>query len=81
MVTKSKDRIEKFWMQNFSEKIEEMKQHAAHRSARYNPPLDLEHPSAVEIEEEREDQEPLSRRSLSANQAKDHENRLDLVSD
>jgi hypothetical protein len=35
----------------------------------------------LEIEEEHEDEEPWSRRSLSANQARHHENRLDLVSD
>ena len=44
-------------------KIEEMTQHAARRSARNNYPRDVEHDSAVEIEEEHEDAEPWSRRS------------------
>jgi hypothetical protein len=43
-------------------KIEEMTPHAARRSARNNYPRGVEHHSAVEIEEEREDEEPWSRR-------------------
>jgi hypothetical protein len=58
------DRIKILKTQIFSEKVEEMKQHTAHRSARNNSPQDFEHPSGVEIEEEREDKEPLSRRSF-----------------
>ena len=38
-----------------------MKQHAARRSARKNYPRDLEHHSAVEIKEEREDKEQWPR--------------------
>jgi hypothetical protein len=60
----TKNRIEILETQIFSEKIEEMKQHAAHKSAINNSPRDLEHPSGVEIEAEREDKGPLSRRSL-----------------
>jgi hypothetical protein len=49
---------------NSAQKIEEMKQHAARRSARNDCPRDVEHHSAVEMKEEREDKEPLSRRSF-----------------
>jgi hypothetical protein len=61
---KIRSKIE-IWIRKFcSDEIEEMKQHAAHRSARNDFPWDLENPSGVEVEEEREDKEPLSRRSF-----------------
>jgi hypothetical protein len=62
---KIRSKIEILETQIFSEKIEEMIQHTAHRSARNNSPRDLEHPCGVEIEEEREDKKPLSRISFS----------------
>jgi hypothetical protein len=51
-------------MQILLRKIEELKQHAARRSARNNYPRGVEHHSAVEIKEKRENKEPLSRRSF-----------------
>ena len=78
---KIRSKIEILETQILLRKIEEMKQDAAHRSARNNHPRDLGHHSAIKIEEERGDEEPWSRRSFSANQAKHHENRIDLVSD
>ena len=50
---KIRSKIEILETQILLRKIEEMKQDAAHRSARNNHPRDLEHHSAVEIEEER----------------------------
>jgi hypothetical protein len=55
------------WIRKFcSEKIEEVTPHAARRSARNNYPKyyprGVEHHSAVEIGEERKDEEPWSRK-------------------
>jgi hypothetical protein len=54
-----KIRRSKFWIRKFcSEKIEEMKQRAARKSARNNYPREVEHHSAVDFEEEHADEEP-----------------------
>jgi hypothetical protein len=74
---KMRSKIEILDGQILLRKIEEMKQHAARRSARNDYSRGVENHSAVEIKEEREDKEPLSRRSFQ----RIRQNRLDLVSD